>query len=114
MTITNLAGMVAMAGTSKHNQRRSWLRACTLVFFLAGLVLATAWDADGDPSTDNLPPATLAIAPRTVSSVDEESNEDHSDSADARSHQHRSRARRRKTFLREWHWRFVAVPSRGP
>ena len=98
------------------NRRYQWPRlgALSLVLVLTTLMLATVWDADGDPTTDNLPAATLTISPRCVCSVDAESVGTAEDAYDTRPSRRWRRGRKRQHFLKDWIWRFVAVPSRGP
>jgi hypothetical protein len=84
-----------------------------MVLFSASVLVSTVWDVDGNPNTDNLPQMVLPMEAGT--SVDaeaciEESGED--------------ALRRRPRFLhwfrvqtvvvREWRWRTLAVPRRGP
>ena len=85
----------------------------TLMFLLAGLLLATAWDADGNPDTDNLPQMVLTIESGTVVDADARIE----DSGESSPHE-RSRffhwLRRQTIVVPEWRWRPLAVPRRGP
>jgi len=85
----------------------------TLMFLLAGLLLATAWDADGNPNTDNLPQMVLTIEASTVVE-----GEAHVEDGSERNLPRRSRPfswlHRQPIMGREWRWRPLAVPRRGP
>ena len=78
-----------------------------------GLLLAIAWDADGNPTTDNLPHAVLA---RGVDSADAAVEIDDTTGSDALPRQPWSlrRWRQRWVAARESSWRSVAIPERGP
>ena len=107
-------GTGTMSGASKRHKDRRWLGVLPLTFVLMGLLVATVWDADGDPATDNLPPATLTVAPCSVGTVDEEFI-GASDTVDRPRHRRPFRpVRRRHHVVREWCWRLVAIPSQGP
>lgn len=101
-------------GGSRSGRERAWPSALLLVVFLSSLLLAIAWDVDGDPTTDNLPAATLTISPRTVCAVDAESDGTAEGTSDPRPSRRWRLGRRRQHFLRDWIWQFVAIPSRGP
>ncbi len=53
-----------MGGVSGSRESRSWWSVLTLMLFISGLLLATAWDADGNPNTDNLPQIALTADTR--------------------------------------------------
>lgn len=103
-----------MGGVRVRRYPRPRLGALPLVFVLAALMLTTVWDADGDPTTDNLPAATLTISPRTVRSVDAESDGTKEEAPGIRPSRRWRLGRNSQHFLREWIWEFAAVPSRGP
>jgi len=82
---------------------------------LAGLLLASAWDADGNPNTDNLPQATVMLAPRSVRTADEQTDGDDSDDSPGELARSARRPKHHHRFaLRELSWHRIAVPSRGP
>ena len=78
-----------------------------------GLVLAIASDADGDPTTDNLPHAVLA---RRVDKADVVVEIDDATGSDDLPRQPWSlrRWRQRWVAARESSWRSIAIPERGP
>jgi hypothetical protein len=104
--------MVMMGGSLER--RQSWLRSLTLTFFLIGLFLATAWDADGNANTDNLPQTTFSIERRSVRSTADASHGDESTDSPTEVPRPLRRPRPIQHFLREWCWRILAIPSRGP
>jgi len=84
-----------------------------LFVFVGGLLLAVAWDADGNPNTDNLPQACLTtVATDTVKAdVDPQMNQS------STPHVHRAclhPASTRTRAIRELLWGKVAAPARGP
>ncbi|HUY23365.1 MAG TPA: hypothetical protein VMV22_13595 [Acidimicrobiales bacterium] len=84
------------------------------VFLVAGLLLAIAWDGDGDPTTENLPPATVTLAARVVRAADEQTDGDGGDDSAARADRPARRPRHRRVGVRARRTDRVALPSRGP
>jgi hypothetical protein len=84
----------------------------TLMFFLAGLLLATAWDADGNPNTDNLPQMVLTIDASAVVDADVHVEENREEALRQRT-RHFRWLRRQPIIGRDRHWRPLAVPRRG-
>lgn len=84
-----------------------------LMFLLGSLLLATAWDADGNPNTDNLPQMVLTIEAGTVVGA-----EAHVEEGGEKTFARRSRPfswlHRQPIMGRERRWRPLAVPRRGP
>jgi hypothetical protein len=84
------------------------------VLVTLGLLLSAAWDADGNPNTDNLPQIAIVNG---ASVADLEAPAQESNSSTPR---FLTRVftlfRRHSTSLRirEWLWRSVAIPERGP
>lgn len=103
-----------MGGVCRRSESWAWLRALSLIFFLAGLLLAATWDADGNANTDNLPQATFTIESRSVQNTAEASDSTDGDGSPLLIRRPLRRPRPLQRFLREWIWRFVAVRSRGP
>jgi len=80
---------------------------------VCALLLAVAWDADGDPFTENLPHAVSCEGVR-VAEGPLEAAEDTGGAPPA--HRPWSPWRRRRAWRRsrETAWRSIAVPERGP
>ncbi len=103
-----------MTNITRPTGTACWFSVLSTAVLLAGLFLASAWDGDGNPATDNLPQATVTLASRTVRTADEKTE---GDGGDIPPQQHRRTAHRPRLFrfaLRELSWRRAAVPSRGP
>ena len=80
---------------------------------LVGLFFAVAWDADGNPATDNLPHAVLTEDPETAQASDSVDDQAGRDDPPRRPWPPR-RWRHRGQATREASWRSTAIPERGP
>ena len=106
--------VVDVSNFIEHDARLGRLGVLWTAILFAGLLMASLWDGDGNPNTENLPQATVMFAPRSVRPADEQTAGDESDDP---SDQHPRRVRRprhRRFGFRKLHWRCVAVPSRVP
>jgi len=56
-------------------RRRTRYGAMVIVVCLSALLMATLWDADGDPTTDNLPQITLTVDPPEVEVRDDQTSD---------------------------------------
>jgi hypothetical protein len=89
---------------------------CLLLVFVGGLLLSAAWDADGNPVTDNLPQIVLPVAVTDGVEVDIDLSDDLETSAGA------SFRLRMRTWLHTLRRRVAAthgsaqvvLPVRGP
>lgn len=102
------------APAPKGRSRSSWFVFAWTLVLLGGLLVASVWDADGNPRTDNLPAVTLTTETPSC---------DHEHVAASSSHPATERAvpRRRRILsaalsrlTRPQRWRPLAVPARGP
>jgi hypothetical protein len=103
-----------MTKVTRPTGTAGWFGVLSTAILLAGLFLASAWDGDGNPTTDNLPQATVTLAPRSVHTADEQTPGDEGDDFSDQRPRKARRLRHRRLALRELSWRRVAVPSRGP
>jgi hypothetical protein len=84
-----------------------------MIFFSAGLLVSFVWDADGNPNTDNLPQMVLRVKAGTE--ADAEARVENIDDDSPRVRDKRFRWLRWQVVVaREWRWRPLAVPPRGP
>jgi hypothetical protein len=95
----------------KHSARppRTWM----VLLLLGGLLLATSWDADGNPNTDNLPQIALQTGIQVEADVEVRVEDSSGETSDTLTFFARVIAQRLR-ILREWIWRPVALPARGP
>ncbi len=103
-----------MAVTSQHKNRYRWLTGWWVILVIGGLLVAVAWDADGNPNTDNLPQIALQTAAPTEADIDVEVEAEHGGSTDAPRGFFLCHFAQRARAVREWMWRTVALPARGP
>jgi hypothetical protein len=80
---------------------------------LLGLFVAVAWDADGNPATDNLPHAVLTGDLASAQASDTVDDEARRDDPPRRPWPPR-RWRHRWQATREANWRSIAISERGP
>jgi hypothetical protein len=110
---TTQAELAERLGVPKRTSAMGWLCVLSTAFLLAGLLLASVWDGDGNPNTENLPQFTVTLAPRTARTADEQTDGDKDN--DFFGQLLRPTRRRRHLLLpHELSWRRIAVPSRGP
>ena len=98
--------------TASARRRRPGGRAL-LVLLALSTVLAFSWDADGNPNTDNLPMAVLAVADGAA----EEVAGDRRATPVPRPPARPWRMRRLRSLWSPWRldlWRATAAPPRGP
>ena len=77
------------------------------------LSLSLVWDADGNPNTDNLPQAVVCV--EALTEAEAEAHVEGGEDALPRERHWGIRWRRRRVVvLREWRWRPLGVPLRGP
>jgi hypothetical protein len=98
----------------EHDARLGRLGVLWTAIFFAGLLMASVWDGDGNPNTENLPQATVTLAPRSVRTADEKTAGDEGNDPSDQNPRRVHRPRHRRFGLRELRRRCVAVPSRGP
>jgi hypothetical protein len=97
----------------EHDARLGRLGVLLTAILLAGLLMASVWDGDGNPNTENLPQAIVTVAPR-VRTPDEQTVGDDDVSSVGLGRPVRPSQHHRRFLIREFLWRFVAVPCRGP
>lgn len=101
-----------MASFTERQRPTGRLEVWWTAFLLAGLLLASVWDGDGDP--DNIPQAIVMLTPRSARTPEEQTTGDEDGDSSDRPASPRPRPRHHRFSLRELFCRHVAVPSRGP
>ena len=102
-----------MASGCRGKSLEATLITWSMIVVSSCLSLSLVWDADGNPNTDNLPQAVVCVEARTAAEADAHIE----DGEDALPRERDWGFRwlcRRAVVVREWRWRPIGVPLRGP
>ena len=113
INVPNDRWIIHLASGRRGKSLGTTITAWLMVVACSILALSLVWDADGNPNTDNLQPAVACVEVRIAAEVDA-----HVEDGEGARPRERYRGLRwlrwRPVVVREWRWRPLGLPLRGP